>query len=672
MKRIYTWGTVLSIFLFTACEKDELTTQRPDNNGSDIKDEYPINPEDTAGIVIPEGYMLAVFPGHESIETRAAVNGADSRISQLQYLIYKKDEAGTYRRYMRQVVFNDGGVKTWPYHPETVLLPNTGEFRVVFLGNVDESLFGQTTEVLTGVDPDASYSDARIILPGKEFGDNNMYYMGQADFADSDATADKVVKVPILLQRLVSRIDVRGESWDETAQTLFTDNSTKAYLHYKLRELMPPAYIYGIGGLFHKAVRNQVNRYIMGVTYVAVKGLAISEDDRNKYKVLANKYDSKDGNTLSSNTLSSLESLSIDDQKSIYDDPIYNNYRSSTLSNNILLNTAECLYEWFNTIDADSDETKQKTLTDILGTLWGMSKTILTSNSEQGENIIYNNWARLLYQYLAASTATNSYNDFKTAFTPIKGFNATASASMEINDLPTSIDFDRNVVSKDNKTRSYARKTESAANMDYYYPITVFGIGDIGINKISLTTDVWINSPINVNASTSIPYATNIKKTLTHKLETLSFKDVTKVADATTLAGWVSEGCFTDDVHETIGLAIANAVKTVVEEKLGLSKSQEYNYIPIGYNHTMQLGEYYLCKGYYISCTAAGTTGQNKINTDDYKTLLTSIGSKCSSNNDEAGYGSTTADDYQFFHIKIDLPSFEQNDLNYTHSWDLQ
>lgn len=664
MKRIYIWGTLLYIFLLTACEKEELAMQQPENGGSGVTDEYPINPEDTAGIVIPEGYMLAVFPGQKSVETRADVNGPDSRISQLQYLIYKKDTDGTYKRYMRQIVFNDGGTKTWPYHPETALLPNTGEFRVVFLGNVDEKLFGQTTEVLTGVEPDAAYENARINLPEKEFGDNTMYYMGQADFKDSDATADKVVKVPILLQRLISRVDVRGESWNDAAQTLFADNPTKAYLHYKLQKLMPPTYIYGIGGLFHEAVKNQVNRYIMGVTRVAVKGLNITDTDRATYKVLGEKYDLSSseggGNTLHTSTISSLDVLSIDA-----------NYRSSTLSNNILLNTAECLYEWFNTIDASSDDAKKNTLTDILATLWSMSKDLITTKEESGETVIYNNWSRLLYQYLAESTATSSYNDFKTAFTPIKGFNATSSVNMEIKGLPTSIDFDRNVISTSGQTRSYTRKTETTASMDYYYPITVFGTGDINIDKISFPgTNVWINSPVTVSGSASIPYATNIKKTLTHRLETLSFKDLTKAVDAATLQAWVDQGCFTDDVHETIGLGIDKAIKTVVEEKLGLTKTEEYKAV-VAYDHTMQLGGYYLCKEYRISGVWGSTSSINKINIDTYKSILTSIGSKCSSNNDEAGYGSDVAPQ-QFFHISMKLPSFAKDDLNYTHSWDLQ
>ena len=149
---------------------------------------------------IPEGYMRVTFPA-EKLETRA-VNGQDGRISHLRYLVYKKGDQTTYKLYKNDVVFNNSsGTKVnWPYADLSIYLPINSDYKVVFLGNVDKSLFkDQTGELLTGAEVGTnSYEDARIVAPSVSFneGTHNLYYWANCSFnTNVEENADKTMTI---------------------------------------------------------------------------------------------------------------------------------------------------------------------------------------------------------------------------------------------------------------------------------------------------------------------------------------------------------------------------------------------------------------------------------------------------------------------------------------------
>lgn len=210
MKRLYIYIAIIGSILFSSCEKEIMSIEKgqPDDNYPD----YIINPEDTAGIIVPDGYSLVIFPGSK-VQTRAAINGESNRISHLKYLIYQEDGAGAYKLLKEKTVFSTPGTKTWPYTAQTELLPSDKTYKVVFLGNVDSSLFGK--EVLTGTGTNANYTEARIHLPANGFSEANMFHWFRSTpfTPASDAVNNNII--PVTLQRIVSRYRIIKEQLDE-------------------------------------------------------------------------------------------------------------------------------------------------------------------------------------------------------------------------------------------------------------------------------------------------------------------------------------------------------------------------------------------------------------------------------------------------------------------------
>lgn len=202
MKRFYILSAIVCSLFFASCEKEEMNFNQKDSEQTGNED-YIINPEDTAGIVVPDGYSLVVFPGSKA-QTRAAITGTTDRISHLRYLIYS-EEGGVYKYYKEKVVFSDGGNKTWPQSPIIEVLPtSTGQkYKVVFLGNVDAGLFGGE-EVLSGTGIGTAYADARINQPSiGKFNEKNLFHWFSSNPFDPSTDDGKIV--PVLLQRIVNR-----------------------------------------------------------------------------------------------------------------------------------------------------------------------------------------------------------------------------------------------------------------------------------------------------------------------------------------------------------------------------------------------------------------------------------------------------------------------------------
>lgn len=98
----------------------------------------------------PEGYFTATFTsGLYSPISRTPIVGLSSRVQSLRYIIYKKDQNGVYQYYTGaagndKYLFGENGTISgpigWPYTPLSVKLEN-GEYKVVFLGNMNEKQF---------------------------------------------------------------------------------------------------------------------------------------------------------------------------------------------------------------------------------------------------------------------------------------------------------------------------------------------------------------------------------------------------------------------------------------------------------------------------------------------------------------------------------------------------
>lgn len=250
MRKINYIFTLLLCFFLFSCEKEDFSSA--DNNQND-EDEFYINPEDTAGIVIPEGYSLVVFPGSKAM-TKAA--GSETRIQHLQYIIYQDDGNGNYIQYRANDKVNKD-LSSWPIKAIVTSLPKDKSYKVVFLGNVDRSAFGvnQTADVLTGTGTGSNYTDARIILPIVEFSDNNMFFYAKADFSTT-ATA----YVPITLKRIVSRNDITREGLSaQYANGVTNDTEYKAaYLEQIVREKMKESIFTGKNSTFRYQMAESV------------------------------------------------------------------------------------------------------------------------------------------------------------------------------------------------------------------------------------------------------------------------------------------------------------------------------------------------------------------------------------------------------------------------------
>ena len=265
MKRFYILAIVAASLFFTACEQEDMLAnvprpEQPDNGG-----DYVINSEDTAGIVVPEGYGLVVFPGSKA-QTRASIDnpfiGSNTQIGHLQYLIYQEVPAGS-SSYELLVNKEVNKPETWPASAQTTSLKATGKYKVVFLGNVSNSLFGDET-VLSGIDEGASYADAKIHLPSfNKFNSGNLFYWFRS--ADFEVEAGKTTVVPITLQRIVTRSSLTTYGIQEGITVNGEDYPSKFYASL-LDQNHPLGFynnVFGQGSLFEKTLQEMLERDII-------------------------------------------------------------------------------------------------------------------------------------------------------------------------------------------------------------------------------------------------------------------------------------------------------------------------------------------------------------------------------------------------------------------------
>ena len=190
-------ATLLSLIMFTACEKEEIENGlSPEKGNSSLTEDPPA--------VLPDGYFEVRFsPGYGN-DTRAAVTGPDGRVRHLRYIIY--DNNGNYVK--EKVVLTPASpTPSWPLPALKDTLRN-GQYTVVFLANVEKTLFpynvqgGGTAyqEVLSNYM--GAMANARISLPNAHFTDNSEYYLAKAGFSNSNTTPY------IILQRILGMLNL--------------------------------------------------------------------------------------------------------------------------------------------------------------------------------------------------------------------------------------------------------------------------------------------------------------------------------------------------------------------------------------------------------------------------------------------------------------------------------
>ena len=282
--------------LFFSCEVEEIIREgekeqiTPEEDGT-----YLINPEDTAGIVVPEGYKLVLFPGVKK-QTRANATGTNTQVKHLQYLIYQKDGEGTYKQ-IKQAVLSKP--ESWPSKVPAIPLEENKEYRVVFLGNIDKSLFSstQTDDLLTGVGEGTNYADAQIHLPQVEFDDTNLFYMANSIFdTKAGSITDNSVYVPITLKRIVNKVEICKEPLKDTSKDYTQDNLIEQVLGEKITPKLGST-----GGALHRGIAASIDTLVMAMVYVgtknsstdagrAAKADAFWEQDKLSYPVLKYRY----------------------------------------------------------------------------------------------------------------------------------------------------------------------------------------------------------------------------------------------------------------------------------------------------------------------------------------------------------------------------------------------
>lgn len=198
-------------------------------------------------------FEVTFFPGEGHVDTRGAISGPSDRVQTLMYILYRKDASGRYVYVKRETVFRPDNYSVpenheWPLAAIHETLPD-GDYRVVFLGNLDANLFeGQGQEsVLQNYM--TYYDEARMVMPSKgplAFTDQNMYYFASADFNQNNT------QVEILLQRIVTRHEFLREFVDaNSALSQLVDNIAK-----DIREKQLTTEV--VGGLLHSALLEPV------------------------------------------------------------------------------------------------------------------------------------------------------------------------------------------------------------------------------------------------------------------------------------------------------------------------------------------------------------------------------------------------------------------------------
>ncbi|MDE7436933.1 MAG: hypothetical protein K2M93_00460 [Muribaculaceae bacterium] len=185
---------------------------------------------------LPDGYFRATFfpqPADGNSASRSAVNGNSQQIQSLVCLIYRKQADNSYDYVTeKQVISYDGNVGNvtpqtyeWPLRQELTFDLPSGDYKAVFVANVDKKLFASqgTNELLTNYTN--KFGSARINMPEvgpMGFNDYNMFYLSTVDFSPSNPSPY------VILQRVVTNnVYTRATIDDNQAVNMLADNLVK-------------------------------------------------------------------------------------------------------------------------------------------------------------------------------------------------------------------------------------------------------------------------------------------------------------------------------------------------------------------------------------------------------------------------------------------------------------
>lgn len=207
-----------------------------DDNWDGWNDDFEESLPDASGSAPKGQFRARFFPQQanvDNVQTRSAVNGNSTQIQSLVCLIYQKQLDGTYKYYTEKQVLTyegttgaiDAQTYEWPLKQEVSFDFPNGDYKAIFVGNVDKRLFAdqKDNEILTSYKGDMA--SARINMPELGplgFNQYNMFYLCTVDFSAANPSPT------VLMQRVMSN-NVYGRDMidDNTAVQMLVNNLVK-------------------------------------------------------------------------------------------------------------------------------------------------------------------------------------------------------------------------------------------------------------------------------------------------------------------------------------------------------------------------------------------------------------------------------------------------------------
>ena len=230
-KSIYT--VMLGVFLLASCNNEDTPLQA----GQD---------SDAPAMNLPEGTFVVDYTASTD---GAASRSASDMISSLDYLLYESTDGSTYTLAKRVEIPDISTDTAWPLRRETMTwaqrealkdtLNTSNSYKAVFVANADAEKVWDGEIVLTNVDLESDFTEARLNLPTqKSFDASNMYFMDVVEINENRNQADKSsLNKQILLERVINKIEVKLD--DEIASAEDLD----AYVTQKLGDFYDANYV---------------------------------------------------------------------------------------------------------------------------------------------------------------------------------------------------------------------------------------------------------------------------------------------------------------------------------------------------------------------------------------------------------------------------------------------
>ena len=229
MKAKYIYLMMAGAFLLASCNNEDTPLQA----GQD---------SDAPAMNLPEGTFVVDY----TVSTDgAASRSANGMISSLDYLLYESTDGSTYRLTKRVEIPDISTDTAWPLTRANMTwaqrealkdtLNTSNSYKAVFVANAKHDLWDE--DVLTGVDDNANFNEARLNLPSKPFDESNMYFMDVVEINENRNQADKSsLNKQILLERVINKIEVKLDD-------VLTSSDRDAYLIEKLGEFYDANYV---------------------------------------------------------------------------------------------------------------------------------------------------------------------------------------------------------------------------------------------------------------------------------------------------------------------------------------------------------------------------------------------------------------------------------------------